>query len=314
MKRRLLPILAAAVLLLGLSCPVLAADLAAEAGERSLVVTADYFRPEIDGPELRLYYVGTWDSDQTLRPEGDFARYADQLTLSCATSEEARETARTLAAYAEADGLAPFDQRKPDEQGACRFSGLYGGVWLLTAGPCSYEGIRYITEASLILVPQDTDVPEEMKIVLKFTAEPETEQPLTLMAVKVWNDSGKAHNRPAEITLALLENGLEVEQIRLNAAASWRHTWTDLNPESVWTVVERDIPGDYTAAVTREGNIYTLVNTIKPDIPTDPTDPSLPRTGMLLWPIPVLISLGVLLLIIGVAMRIRRLYESSQNY
>ena len=54
--------------------------------------------------------------------------------------------------------------------------------------------------------------------------------------------------------------------------------------------------------VTREGITFVVTNTYNeniPDKPTTPTKPTLPKTGQLWWPVPILISVGLLFTVIG---------------
>ena len=49
--------------------------------------------------------------------------------------------------------------------------------------------------------------------------------------------------------------------------------------------------------------IYTTIDSRQPTRPTNPDKPSLPQTGQLWWPVPVLFVVGVVLILLGVLRR-----------
>lgn len=69
---------------------------------------------------------------------------------------------------------------------------------------------------------------------------------------------------------------------------------------------------DYTVLVTQEGTTFVVTNTYdegtpenpeQPENPDQPGNPTLPQTGQLWWPVPVLVAGGLLLIVIGVLRR-----------
>ena len=83
----------------------------------------------------------------------------------------------------------------------------------------------------------------------------------------------------------------------------WTYTWNDLpvydnqGKEIIWTITEKAISG-YTADVTVKGDYFILINYV--------VKPTLPQTGMLWWPVPVLAAAGMMFIFIGALMRRRR--------
>ena len=81
-----------------------------------------------------------------------------------------------------------------------------------------------------------------------------------------------------------------------------------------WTIVEKEL-GGYTVEVTREGITFVVTNTYDekdettartpstPDEPDTPAKQTLPQTGQLWWPVPVLIAAGLLFVVIGLVRR-----------
>lgn len=62
----------------------------------------------------------------------------------------------------------------------------------------------------------------------------------------------------------LLQDGKIYDSIMLNNANDWKYTWKGLQAKHEYTVVEANVPGNYTALVDRENNDYTVTNTAKP--------------------------------------------------
>ena len=84
-------------------------------------------------------------------------------------------------------------------------------------------------------------------------------------------------------------------------------------------MAESAVPG-YTVAITEEGVTFRVENTYRPeepdnpDIPDEPpplgpgdqpNEPTLPQTGALWWPVPLLAAAGLLLLTVGLLLRRR---------
>ena len=58
------------------------------------------------------------------------------------------------------------------------------------------------------------------------------------------------------------------------------------------------MPNGYTVTMAQEGNVFVLTNTYPRKQP-----PTLPQTGMLWWPVPILACAGLALLITGLILR-----------
>lgn len=147
--------------------------------------------------------------------------------------------------------------------------------------------------------------------------------------MKVWEDA-EGVDRPTSVTVRLLRNGEVYEEVTLSEANDWQHSWRGLSNRYQWTLVEVDVPVDYTVEITQEGNTFVVTNTAPEEIedpdtpldpgpgpdepgdPTDPTDPGtdipdpdvpldpgLPQTGTLWLPVQILAIAGILLFSLG---------------
>ncbi|MCD7804519.1 MAG: Cna B-type domain-containing protein [Oscillospiraceae bacterium] len=88
---------------------------------------------------------------------------------------------------------------------------------------------------------------------------------------KVWNDDNNADGlRPASITVALYRDGVATGRtITLSEANNWTASFTHLpvycgTAAYNYTVVELDVPAEYTATVTGGNGSFTITNTYMP--------------------------------------------------
>lgn len=160
------------------------------------------------------------------------------------------------------------------------------------------------------------------------TPPPPTGDTVTRKVLKVWNDADYESERPKSITVQLLRDGEVYEEVTLNAENNWRYTWDSLDDSFTWRIVEKT-PSGYTVSITREGITFVVTNTLSKNPPDNPPDnpptpdnpdnhnnpsapnlpdkpivsenPKLPQTGVLWWPVPVLLCAGVVLIAVGLA-------------
>ena len=122
-----------------------------------------------------------------------------------------------------------------------------------------------------------------------FTAEQRNYEPKTLTVNKVW--AGSAGDLPSTVTVILLQDGKEVDSVKLGYSNNWKYKWENLYGGSEWTVKEV-VPNGYINSIktTTDGNDIkvTITNTA-----------ALIQTGQLNWPVPVMLVLGLALMIVG---------------
>ena len=129
--------------------------------------------------------------------------------------------------------------------------------------------------------------------------------------MKIWKDEGNEEKRPQNITVQLLCDGEIYNEQVLNTANHWSYTWEGLDAAHDWQLTEKAVPDDYMVAVTQQGITFTVTNTndnppsTVSTPPSTPGKPTLPQTGMLWWPVPVLAGEGALFLFFGVFLLLR---------
>lgn len=270
------------------------------------------------GVDFSLYRVAAASSAMELTLTGDFTAYPVSLEHTDADGWQA--LAAALEGYIQRDSLKPLDSGRTDRTGTLTFpSGgetLTPGLYLVLGGQYVSGSRVYTAEPSLVLLPApgdagtqwDYDVTATPKYTVRSTETP-PDSSISRRVIKVWDDADNKDSRPRSVTVQLLQNGKVYDTVTLSGQNNWRYTWNDLDARSQWTVVEREVSG-YTVAVSRSGATFTVTNTASPegpDIPEPqedpdvPKNPSLPQTGVLWWPVPVLAAAGILFIIVGCA-------------
>lgn len=234
---------------------------------------------------------------------GDFAEYP--MSLEEMDSDKWRETAETLAAYAERDGLAPTAEGVTDAKGKLTVTDLSTGLYLVTGEAKEYGGKVYRPTPFLLALPNLTaeDTWDYKPVVSpKFDQEVPEEQLISMQVVKIWKGDGAGSSRPKQIVVQLLKDGVVYDEQQLDASNGWQYIWEGLDADAKWQITEKEVPSGYTVRVNREGTHIVITNTRKtPETPEKPEKPTeLPQTGQLWWPVLVLTGTGLLLVILGI--------------
>lgn len=270
----------------------------------------------VEGVPFELYYAADVDAYGEFTLAGDFADYP--VDVNDLSSDEWKVLADTLKSYVDRDGLQPLDQGKTDADGILRFpcqqSEMKPGLYLAIGRTYTNGGYVYTTEPFMIALPnldKETDSwLYSVNATPKYTRDDvppnPDDQTVSRKVLKVWKDSNSQAQRPKEIVVQLLKNGAVYDSVTLNADNDWRHTWNDLpkfeeNRLIDWQVAEKEVK-NYSVKVTQEGTTFLVTNTYKPtnNVPVKPTPnkpTKLPQTGMLWWPVPVLVVCGIIFLI-----------------
>ena len=129
---------------------------------------------------------------------------------------------------------------------------------------------------------------------------------VTRTVLKVWDDEGYESKRPRSVQVTLLQNGTTYDTQTLSETNGWQYTWdglprSDKNGKEIsWTIREAAVSG-YASSVRQNGGTFVLTNT--------PEKQKLPQTGVLWWPVPVLVCGGLGFLIVGTLSRRKEDHE-----
>lgn len=332
MNRNRLPLFLLLFCLLAGSLPVCAQAAGPVEQNRpaDLTISCVNNKTALKGAAFHIYQVAEMDGLGELTETEAFRDYP--VNIRGENDEAWKTMATTLEGYVLRDAVAPDYSGEIDENGLLTLADLPHGLYLVLSdehrqGSRIYEAIPF-----LVLLPGRDRATDEwlydVTVTPKLNSRPTGGggggggDTLTRKVLKVWNDEGGEDSRPEEITVQLLRDGKVFDTVQLTADNNWRHTWTELDAELDWTVVEKE-PEGYTVEVTREGVTFVITNTPEDvDIPEDPTPagpgepptielpdepvpggPKLPQTGQLWWPVPALVSAGLLLILAGLLRR-----------
>ena len=226
--------------------------------------------------------------------------------------------------------LLPVDVGATDANGVVTFptesETLEEGYYLITACTDADEDELFVASPALVQLPypsesgDDYDIGVSLKV-SRFSLS----RTITLDIMKVWEASGDSDaaidaelaDRTDDVYVSLLCDGYIYDTVVLNEGNGWRHVWSDLSPRCSWDVVEEFVPANYEVSVVENGSSVYVVNTHvhsgsegeppagddqgsgKPPIKEESPDKKLPQTGMLWWPVPLLMAAGVGCLVLG---------------
>lgn len=284
------------------------------------------------GVEFRLYKVAELDVNGELTLTEAFADSG--ITLDATDDAGWQAIVDALLAYMEevnADdaGTKPEPDYRvdTDENGVASFTAATG--FYLVEGD-TYEGHEN-GNANVIPVPFLISLPNQNadgswqyqvgvngKYIIRYDEE------ISIEVQKRWKGDEEA-DRPAQVTVELYANDELYDTVVLDKDNHWKYTWQHLDGKKVYMVKEKDVPQGYVATVEQVGNIFIVTNELEkeessdPDDPDDPDNPvaepsapgtppaapgaTLPQTGVLWWPVPVLLITGVLLICVGLVRR-----------
>ena len=247
-------------------------------GSVSVTLTEQYEKTPIAGAELSLYYIATVG----INTDGKLNYIFTEDFAEIGVSLDDPELAAKLDAYL-SEHEVPSKKRYTNTEGFAVWEDLPLGLYFVRQTNAT-EGYAPCTPF-LVTVPMES----ADGYVYEVNASPKTEVakliPITIR--KIWNtdDSAAAAHR---VTVQLLRNGIVVETAILDESNNWQVTYENMPESDGYSILEVDVPEDFVATYEQNAYVFTVTNTS-----------SLIHTGQLIWPIPVLATLGMLFLAVG---------------
>lgn len=317
-----------------------AAAFAAPNGNALGSLSIAFFHEEkpIEGATFHINKVAEMQGSEYVLTE-DFEKYNVSLK-NIENVDTLGSLVTTLSACVARDYFVPYSEGVTDSKGRLYISDIEEGLYFVTGDRVTINGTTYIPRPFIFAMPGENnkyDVSVEPKYDLFSDDGPET---VNRRVLKIWDDSeNKNGSRPESITVQLLRNGDIFDEIVLNEENNWRYNWEMLSAEDQWLVIEKEVPDDYVLSIAQQGITFTITNTYNgttppedttnlsgttnptdPNKPSDPSNssnsgkpgnsntldrPTLPQTGQLWWPVPVLLFAGFLLCAMGIVLRSR---------
>lgn len=257
---------------IGLSAPAaMAADSttdtsAAANANGSITVTYQYQDAALNLASTSLYYLADWSAKGGYTPTGDFANhtaYPVDWDILNADQQTLRDFANTMAGYIAVNKPTAENTLKTDSAGVATFNQLKDGLYLAVVAPYQGNVLTCQTAAMLVALPNvHKDAADQRTLSIEPKADCAVPPTTTISVNKVWKDKDQS-KRPESVTMNLLQDGKIYDSIMLNNANDWKYTWKGLQTKHEYTVVEANVPGNYTALIDRENNDYTVTNTAK---------------------------------------------------
>jgi len=177
----------------------------------------------------------------------------------------------------------PSQTKKTDKTGIVYFDELRLGLYLVKQTN-EVEGYSNI-DSFLVMIPEV----EDNKWVYDITAKPKVDiyKVVDLVIEKKWNSH--TEDIPSEVTIELYESDTLIDTIKLNEDNNWTYTFLDIKMSDKYSVKEINIPKGYTPSYKVNNYVFTVTNT-----------DTLPFTGQIFYPIIILSTLGIVLILTGV--------------
>ena len=213
------------------------------------------------------------------------------------TSAENQKLCETLYAWLEKNpGIVAADTGFTDSSGMITFphqaAKLVPGLYLIVSERFLENGVSHEAAPFIVSLPYRG---ADDQWIYNMSVTPKAAD-TRIEVQKVWQDSGYERFRPSGIKVALMK-GVDktvYDTAVLSAENGWHYIWKDLPGGYQWSVCENLQSSVYRPYIERVPGGFRIINTFIP-----PVGPTLPQTGLLWWPIPVLTIAGVLLFVIG---------------
>ena len=248
-------------------------------GTISVTLTEQYEKTPIIGAELRVYYIAT----VTANKDGSLSYSYTESFEDTGIELDDPELAVKLDGYLTGKSL-PSIKIRTNETGTAICENLTLGLYFIRQ-TSTVEGYAPCTPFLVTIPMVSAD-----GYIYKVNASPKTEvAKLTSITIKKEWNVDKATKVAESVKVQLLKNGNVVKTATLNAKNNWQITYTDMPESDGYSIKEIDVPKDFTDTYSKSGYVFTVTNTA-----------TLPETGQLVWPIPVLAVSGMLLIAVGV--------------
>lgn len=272
----------------------------------SLTVTAVYSDMPISGLRLDAYLIANVDQYGELSVIDRYEDYEEELDIRGKNDAAWQNMAQILAREILLDpDLKPSRSAVTNSDGVAVFTDIPMGLYLVPGSTIRKNGYVYSTSPFFVMLPEQDLSSNTWSYHVVANAKPGQEPVRAdFEVIKVWKDSCHKDQRPESITISLICDGVEKDTITLPYEGAWSYTWKNLDTNHQWTVEEEEETGYKKPDVQQEGYRFIVTNTCnKSTTSTGSGKPTLPQTGQLWWPVPVLIAAGLLFVVIGLVRR-----------
>ena len=266
---------------------------------------------KVNDVEFTIYKVGEFDINTKFSWYGDFTQFDGVIDLNSLEDEGWRDLGTTLKGYVDDKSIGSTASTKT-VSGKATFNELDKGLYLVVGKKHNIGDKNYYIQPSMVYLPQLADDGTdnyECTIIPKYDCT-DLEK---VKIVKIWVGAQPEEN--ASITVNLLRDGQLYEAVVLSDLNNWQHEITGLEKGHEWSVAEQmAIDSDWTVTVEQNMHIFEVRNRKTPETPdetptppvvppTNPPRPTIPFTGLVWWPVPVLMGSGFMLIVLGLFLK-----------
>lgn len=256
-------------------------------GSISIVLSDSLGDNKVEGAEVTIYKVAdAIDKDNNLAFD-----YYESLNSCKADLDEGNITNKVLDCVI--DGEVVSYDGVTDTEGNVLFTNLDLGLYLVTQKN-QVEGYSKF-DSFTVMIPQMQD----NQWIYDIEAEPKVDiiRLFDLTVEKVWNVSTNV-TTPKEVIIELLKDDEVIDTVTLNNENNWSYTWKQIEMSDKYLVKEKEVPSGYTVTYSQDGNKFVVTNT-----------KSLVQTGRSIWTTPILATIGLLFVVVGIILEKRKKYE-----
>lgn len=222
----------------------------AQAKEAAVSVSC-HAESKVEGLEVSLYHIGELDGKTIKFDDG----YVGIKSPNLSSTKEIQACAQSVDSRIKGSGYKAGFSAKTDKSGNLQFDKVPYGVYCAVSGKLSSGNKIYSVIPVVLIVDGNTSV--ELKMNVEAVKKNKGEK-ISVSVNKKW-ELGK-DGKTSPVTIALLRNNNTVDTIVLNDRNNWKYTWTDLDADSVYTVIEHDVPEGFLAELSQKGNSFTITN------------------------------------------------------
>lgn len=221
--------------------------------------------------------------------------------------------ASQLEVYTQVDNIEPYATASTNASGMFTVSKLHPGIYLVCGDPVEKDGMLYSCVPTVVYVPVASEDNSawvyDVTVIPKYESIPfgsgDDIPTVDVKVLKVWEDNDNKVMRPNKVKVQLVGNGIVLDTVVLSEDNEWTYLWQGLDGSIRYSVTELEVPAYYTVSIKQEDITYIITNTSTISGPgnTGSTTPSLPQTGLLWWPVPVLAAAGIAMIVIGLVVK-----------
>jgi len=265
----------------------------------SLTIHGQFQELPLRSAEFRIYQISEMDIEGALSPLPAYAQFRELLDIRDENAQSWYAAALLLEQFILSEAILPTAVSSTSKSGSVTFSEIPQGLYLVLGIHHKQDSYVYSTSPFFVQLPSWNAETDIWSYDVPAKAKPNRhEEVFDLQIVKQWKDKRQEHHRPEKINLVLYRDGKKYREIMLPQNGRWHCTLEKLEANRTWYIEEVPVPG-YKTKVTREGDVLIVTNSRCESTSSS----NLPQTGLLWWPVPLLLVSGLGMVLMGLISR-----------